>query len=156
MGRHETGGQANGVAVSGNYAYVANSGAGLQVINVSAPAQPQRVGGYNTSGHAWSVAVSEHYAYVADGSAGLQVIDISNPRNLNGWAARPTTTPKGVAVSGNYAYVGAEFVGLQVTDVGSGPSSTGGRLRDRRLCRRGGGEWELRLRGRWILGIGNS
>ena len=41
-----------GVAVSGNYAYVADGVAGLQVIDVSNPANPQRVGGYDTSGYA--------------------------------------------------------------------------------------------------------
>jgi hypothetical protein len=55
---------------------------GLQVIDVSDPANPQRVGGYDTSGEAQGVAVSGHYAYVADGYAGgLQVIDVSDPAN---------------------------------------------------------------------------
>ena len=40
--------------------------AGLQVIDVSNPATPQRVGGYDTSGEAWGVAVSGNYAFVAD------------------------------------------------------------------------------------------
>ncbi len=44
-------GYACGVAVSGNYAYVADENAGLQVIDVSNPANPQRVGGYDTSGY---------------------------------------------------------------------------------------------------------
>ena len=69
------------MAVSGNYAYVADGDAGLQVIDVSNPANPQRVGGYDTSGDAQGVAVSGNYAYVADGGAGLQVIDVSNPAN---------------------------------------------------------------------------
>ncbi len=45
--------------------------AGLQVIDVSNPANPQRVGGYDTSGNAYGVAVSGNYAYVADGHWGL-------------------------------------------------------------------------------------
>ena len=45
--------------------------AGLQVIDVSNPANPLRVGGYDTSGYAWGVAVVGNYAYVADGDAGL-------------------------------------------------------------------------------------
>jgi hypothetical protein len=69
------------VAVSGHYAYVADGGAGLQVIDVSDPANPRRVGGYDTPGYAGGVAVSGHYAYVADGDAGLQVIDVSDPAN---------------------------------------------------------------------------
>jgi len=64
-----------------HYAYVADKGAGLQVIDVSDLANPQRVGGYDTSGDACGVAVSGNYAYVADYSAGLQVIEVSNPTN---------------------------------------------------------------------------
>jgi hypothetical protein len=41
----------------------------LQVIDVSDPANPQRVGGYDTSGSARGVAVSGNYAYVADGES---------------------------------------------------------------------------------------
>ena len=74
-------GSALSVALSGNYAYVADSGAGLQVIDVSNPANPVRVGGYDTSGYAQDVAVSGNYAYVADDGGGLQVIDVSNPAN---------------------------------------------------------------------------
>ena len=66
-------GEAYGVAVSGNYAYVAD-GAGLEVIDVSNPANPQRVGGYDTSGYAYGVAVSGNYAYVADWSWGLLIL----------------------------------------------------------------------------------
>ena len=43
------------VAVSGNYAYVADGDAGLQVIDVSNPANCVRVGGYATSGFARAV-----------------------------------------------------------------------------------------------------
>ena len=59
-------GLAYGVAVSGNYAYLAVAEAGLQVLDVSNPANPQWVGGYDTSGGALGVAVSGNYAYVAD------------------------------------------------------------------------------------------
>jgi hypothetical protein len=39
-----------------------SSYAGLQVIDVSNPNNPQRVGGYDTSGYALGVAVSGNYA----------------------------------------------------------------------------------------------
>jgi hypothetical protein len=70
-----------GVAVSGNYAYIADGPAGLQVIDISYPRNPVRVGGYDTAGFAYGVTVRSNHAYVADGTAGLQVIDISNPAN---------------------------------------------------------------------------
>jgi hypothetical protein len=46
----------------------------LQVIDVSNPANPQRVGGYDTSGTAYGVAVSGNYVYVADGDWGLLIL----------------------------------------------------------------------------------
>ena len=56
QGKCDTSGTAVGVAVSGNYAYVADWDAGLHVIDVSNPARPMRVGGYDTSGIAEGVA----------------------------------------------------------------------------------------------------
>ena len=97
---------ARGVAVAGNYAYVASASGGLRVINIANPASPTEAGFYNTPGQAYGVAVSGSYAYVADYDRGLRVINIANP-------ASPTEvgfydTPGiayGVAVSGSYAYV---------------------------------------------------
>jgi hypothetical protein len=63
--------RAAGVAVVGNYAYVAAEGAGLHVFDVRNPADPVRVGGYDTSGSALAVAVSGNRIYVADGEKGL-------------------------------------------------------------------------------------
>ena len=84
VGGSGTIGFSRGVAVSGNYAYVAAETAGLQVIDLSNPANPQRVGGYDSSGIALGVAVSGTYAYLADANNGLQVIDVSNPANPQG------------------------------------------------------------------------
>src|SRR4051794_40345987 len=69
----------SGGAVSGSCAYVADGNSGLQVIDVSNPASPQRVGGYDTSGTAYGVTVSGNCAYVADFDSGLRVIDVSDP-----------------------------------------------------------------------------
>jgi len=103
LGRQETSARAYGVAVSGDYAYLAADSDGLQVINVSNPAQPQWVGGY-TNGFARNVAVSGHYAYLANGD--LEVIDISNPVNPQGVGKYDADGYLGaVAVSNNLAYV---------------------------------------------------
>jgi hypothetical protein len=124
VGGYATDGYAQAVAVSGRYAYVADGVAGLQVVDVSDPANPRRVGGYDTPTGANGVAVSGSYAYVAGASgsfsvdAFLEVLDVSdpaNPRRVGGydtlWSA------EGVAVSGPYAYVAAKEAGLQVVDV---------------------------------------
>ena len=97
---------AYGVAVSGSYAYVADYNSGLQIIDISNPASPSRVGSYDTPGYACGVAISGSYAYVADGGSGLQIIDISNPASpsLVGTYNTPDYA-RGVAISGSYAYV---------------------------------------------------
>jgi hypothetical protein len=81
-GSYDTSGRAYGVALSGNYACVADLEAGLQVLDVSDPANPQWVGGCNTRGYsAVGVAVSGNYAYVADGDWGLAIFNLpSAPR----------------------------------------------------------------------------
>ena len=56
----------SGVAVSGNYAYVANGAGSLRIIDVSTPSSPVEVGFFDTGGYPRRVAVSGIYAYVAD------------------------------------------------------------------------------------------
>src|SRR5262245_59486610 len=97
---------------------------GLAIIDVTSPANPQRVGGYDTSGSAMGVAGSGNYAYVGDGTNGLEVIDVSSPANPQRVGGYDTSgSAQGVAVSGNYAYVaeGACWLGcsggLDVIDV---------------------------------------
>jgi Ca2+-binding RTX toxin-like protein len=72
------------VQVIGNYAYVADSFSGLQIIDISNPLTPTLKGNYDTSGSAYGVQVVGNYAYVADGEGGLKIIDVSeftNPAN---------------------------------------------------------------------------
>jgi hypothetical protein len=123
VGFYDTPNFATGVAVSGGYAYVANSHAGLFVIDVSTPSAPSEVGFYDTPGHAHGVAVSGGYAYVADFFEGLRVIDVSTPSSPTevGFYDTPGYA-SGVAVSGGYAYVADYYEGLRVIDV-STPST---------------------------------
>jgi hypothetical protein len=117
------------VVVQNGYAFVAVGDAGLAIIDVSNPADPQRVGGYDTGGYAMGVAVSGNYAYVADGAAGLQVIDVSNPANPQLVGGYDTSgEAEDVAVSGSYAYVADRGAGLQVIDVSdpANPQRVGG------------------------------
>lgn len=110
-------GTGNGVFVTGNLAYVAEGSDGLQVIDVSNPAAPVRVGGFNTIGKAISVQVMGTLAYVADGDAGLQVIDVSNPARPRRLGGLTSGYAYGVQVVGALAYVAVGFDGLQVIDV---------------------------------------
>ncbi|NGX43067.1 MAG: hypothetical protein K940chlam7_01358, partial [Chlamydiae bacterium] len=118
VGSYNTPSSANGVAVSGNYAYVADQNWGLQIIDVSNVTNPTLAGSYDTPGIAFGVALSGNYAYVTDLYSGLQIIDVSNVTNptLAGFY-NTSGTAHGVAVSGNYAYVADELEGLQIIDV---------------------------------------
>jgi hypothetical protein len=114
-----TPGVAYGVAVDGNYAYVADNTSGLQVIDITNPANPAIAGYCATPGRAYGVAISGNHAYVADGtSQRLEVIDITNPATptVVGSCLTPGTADA-VAVDGDYAYVADAFSGLQVISI---------------------------------------
>ena len=89
--------------MSGHYAYVAVGGAGLEVIDVSDPANPRRVGSYDTPGGAVDVAVSGDYAYVADKNWGLQILRIEPVPRLDG--------PFGLTAEGFEAWLDAPVAG---------------------------------------------
>ena len=120
-GRVPTGdSRAADLAVSDQYAYVAATDAGLQVVNLSDPARPQLAGWYQTIGLTTKVAVSGHHACLIDTDChpcGLvKVIDISDashPRLLSTYAAIGEAA---VAVSGDYFYVVSDL-GFEVVDI---------------------------------------
>ncbi|MHB9049161.1 MAG: Ig-like domain-containing protein [Pirellulales bacterium] len=118
LGGYDTSGSAEAVVVSGTLAYVADSAAGLQIIDITNPALPVRLGTYLTSGRAFDVAVSGTLAYVVDETAGLQIIDVSNPADpvrLGG--CKTGGSSRGVSVRGTVAYVADRLEGLQIIDV---------------------------------------
>ena len=119
----DTPGSAEGIAISGTYAYVADWDSGLRIVNIAIPAQPVEVGHYDTPGFAYGVAVQGNYAYVADHAAGLEIINVTTKSNPT--LAGRYDTPGyawNVAVSGDYAFVADGFAGLLVLDV-SNPAS---------------------------------
>ena len=117
-GTCDTPGQARGVTVSGDHAFVADFGFGLQVIDISDPTNPTLSGTCDTPGEAWGVTVSGDHAFVADYYSGLQVIDISDPTDptLVGTCNTPSYA-LGVTVSGDHAFVADYASGLQVIDI---------------------------------------
>ncbi|MCX5737445.1 MAG: T9SS type A sorting domain-containing protein, partial [Proteobacteria bacterium] len=124
VGFVDTPGYANGVAVLGTHAYVADRHAGVQVIDITNPAIPQIVGSVGTPGEARSVVVLGSYAYVASYGSGLQVIDITNPEEpqVVGGVDTPDYSMD-VVVSGTLTYVADNSSGLQVLPTQCGSSS---------------------------------
>jgi hypothetical protein len=108
----------------GNYAYIGN-GPAMDILDISNPNTPARVGRFITQGMVRDICVSGNYAYIANYDKGLRVIDISNP-------AAPTEagfydTPGyayGVDVSGGYAYVADDHYGLRIIDISNPAAPT--------------------------------
>ena len=80
----DTPGTANSLDVYGNYAYIADGPAGLQVVDISDVQNLNVVGSIDTSGsypkgEAVDVHVSYPYAYVAANENGLVIVDVSDP-----------------------------------------------------------------------------
>lgn len=85
----------NGIAVSGDTAYVASGGAGLHVIDVSNLSAPVRLATLPLPGNANNVRVADGYAYIAAGTAGLRS-STCKTRRTRAWSAastRPATPP---------------------------------------------------------------
>ena len=103
------------VAVSGDYAYVANFSAGLRVIDISDSSNLQEVGSLKTEGTAFGVVISGQYLYLTVGEAGLRVIDISTPETpveAGSWDTNGTA--RGLAIRGNLVFVADAEHGLIV------------------------------------------
>lgn len=114
LAAYDTGGYFESVAVVGQYAYLPDGSAGIQVIDVSNPVSPQRVNVVKTDGDAQRLALSGKYASViqwewsefgADESR-IHLLDLADPASPQ-IVGRYTTSGSAehVAVSGTYAYV---------------------------------------------------
>ena len=57
---------AHGIAVRGNYAYLANGQAGLSILDISNPCEPNLLSVCDTHGEAYGVALNEGGVYVSD------------------------------------------------------------------------------------------
>ncbi|MCL5074244.1 MAG: hypothetical protein M1136_01130 [Chloroflexi bacterium] len=107
-------GVVQGVAMAGNYAYVAAGSSGLRIIDVSNATSPREVGYYVTAGDARGVVLAGDRAYVANVD-GLRIIDVSNatsPREVGYYVTAGYA--EGVALASNYAYVAAGSSGLWI------------------------------------------
>ena len=120
LGQVRLPGMIEGIATSGTFAFVACGSAGVQFVDVSAPAAPVHVTTFNTSGHAYGAAVSGNLLFVADGVSGLRIVNIATPGAPSLAGSFYTAGPaRAVAVDGTRAYVVDAHKGLLVLDVAS-------------------------------------
>ena len=120
VGGHDTPGYAWNVVLSGNYVYVADGQAGLQVFDITSPTSPTLVGSHDTPGTAFSLAIAGTYAYVADSYGGFHIFDISDPTNPTLLGSYDTPGfAYACAIAGDYAYVAdgaSSFLVIDITD----------------------------------------
>jgi hypothetical protein len=110
------------IAVSGDYAFLPDMSHGLQVIDISDPANPEPVAIGEVS-YPMDITIVGNYAYVISWQEEFIVVDITDPLNceqlgsctINGRA-------EDLKVSGNYAYIAEEDSGLVIVDF-SDPNS---------------------------------
>ncbi len=96
--------QARGVAISGEYAYVA-FGSGLRILDISNPANPIDTGYRDQAGPSGAVSVSGRYAYVAYAPCtSLRILDLANPTNPVTVSQIPGSW-NCVTVSGRYLFL---------------------------------------------------
>jgi hypothetical protein len=69
------------IYMHGNYAYVADSFSGLQIIDFANTSNPHVCGYYDTPGISLDLAVFDDYIFIADDTAGIQILNITDPCN---------------------------------------------------------------------------
>ena len=109
----------NGIAVSGNYAFLAAGSEGMYILDISNPSSPALVGHLPTKGYSEGVTVSGTIAYLSDGPGGLRLVDVTDSANPKekGSVFFKNNYIFDAAISGNYAYLAGAGAGLLVADI---------------------------------------
>jgi hypothetical protein len=113
VGSYNTPGYAYSVAVQGNYAFVADNFAGIQILDVSVPASPTLAASFTTLGSATDISIDGSLAAISNAEAGMILADISDPTNprIVDWFQTADFT-WAIQVSGNTVYGAAGSGGL--------------------------------------------
>ena len=108
----------NNVVVQDDFAIVSGHYGQIEIIDVSNPESPERLGGYQTEDKIMAVAVDGDIAYVAAYPAGLKIVGFSDPSQPVEIGSIETLDEGwDIAISGDYAYVINVFSGLQIIDI---------------------------------------
>jgi len=101
----------NRIALVGDYAYVSSGGSGLQVVNISNPAQPENVAA-RWGDIAVCVAEANQFLYVGyfgNDMDGMRIYNITSPANPTEVYNYQDGAIYYITVSNNLAYVGANW-----------------------------------------------
>lgn len=100
------------VAVDASYAYVTIANSGLQLVDITDPANPAAAGFVAVTGNPNDVALSGPYAFVAAMSGGVAVVDVTSPMSPTVVGVADTDFAQGVAAAGELVLVADEVAGL--------------------------------------------
>ncbi|MCC7577203.1 MAG: hypothetical protein KK926_10270, partial [Methanomethylovorans sp.] len=116
-GSYSTTRNANDVAASGNYAYIADYNNGLISVNITDPSVPRIEGSIRTEGHAYDIDIAGNYAYIAN--SGLTILNITDPAlpKIESSYYNASGDATDVAIKGNYAYIASVFGGLLMANI---------------------------------------
>lgn len=107
------------IAVSGTHLYLAQSGAGLRILDITEPRTPIELAVYETS-NALLVTVEDEYAYLNDADQFLRMIDVSDPTmptEVGSYAIKGNV--RDIVVIGRYAYLAQGSDGIRLVDISS-------------------------------------
>lgn len=106
--------------LSQSYIYVADTGGGVGIINITNPEVPTYVGAVATPGLAMGVGSFGNYLFVADDLDGMRTFDITNPAVPVDKGSLPLFgIATAIATGNNRVYVSAEYGGLRIVDFGN-------------------------------------
>ena len=120
LGFAATPGYPRDIALVGDYAYLAESVSGLQVVDVSVPTAPLVAGELPPAGGADHIEAGDGHVYLLGtilGITGLHVVDVSVPSAPVRVASLPVAAPRGMALLGQHVYLATQWNGLLVVDV---------------------------------------
>ncbi|MDW7731657.1 MAG: NosD domain-containing protein [Methanolobus sp.] len=111
------------IAITGNYAYVADAKGGLVIVDISDPTSPGITSIFDTEYSAYGVAVEDNYAYLTAGD--LIIVNVSDPASPTFVSSFDTDHGlDSVVVEGNFAYVTDLKGSLIIVDVSDPTSPT--------------------------------
>jgi hypothetical protein len=116
---------ANDMDAAGHYVYVGfrsevrGGRLEMEIIDVSDPARPERVGEYRKLQYGWgleSIEVIGNYAYLSSLDHGLEVINVSDPSNPRRSGGNSAFRGHDVTVHGEFVYIAAGDDGLIIVN----------------------------------------
>lgn len=117
----QTTGFAQDVVKKDNLLYVAQGEAGLLILDVTDPLEPQTVSvtTEGVRGYSSKVIVDENVAYLAAGTYGITLVDVENPyeTSATGWYLEVVQPSRNLYVMDNYLFTAISEKGVQIVFV---------------------------------------